>query len=104
MYTMELEQRDEILLTQIVFMFQTAAMQHMGKLKNPTTDKVDRDLAQAQMSIDILDMLHRKMKGNLRGNEDRMLTEVLKELRLNFVDEAGKAHQPASPPETPAAS
>ena len=82
--------KDEILLTQIILMFQTAALQQMGKLKNPMTDKVERDLAQAQMSIDILDMFHRKMKGNLSPQEERLMTEILRELRLNYVDEAAK--------------
>ncbi len=83
-------EKDELLLTQIALMFQTAALQQMGKLKNPVSDTVERDLAQARISIDILDVLHRRMKGNLRESEDRMFTTVLRELRLNYVDEAAK--------------
>ena len=96
-------EKDELLLTQIALMFQTAALQQMGKLKNPLTDSVDRDLEQARISIDILDVLHRRMKGNLSGAEDRMFTNVLRELRLNFVDEASKpGDEPPEPgPATP---
>jgi hypothetical protein len=83
-------EKNELLLAQLIFMFQTAALQQMGKLKNPMTDKVERDLQQAQISIDILDMLHGKMKGNLSGAEEKMFTGVLQELRLNYVDEAAK--------------
>ena len=54
--------KNEILLTQVVFMFQTAAMQQMGKLKHPLSDKIEKNLEQAQMSIDILEMFHQKMK------------------------------------------
>jgi len=90
-------EKDELLLTQVALMFQTAALQQMGKLKNPLTDAVERDLGQARMSIDILDVLHRRMKGNLSDQEDRMLTNVLRELRLNYVDEASK---PPSAPES----
>ena len=71
-------------------MFQTAALQHMGKLKNPLTDKIERDLQQAQISIDMLEMLHSKMKGNLTSEEERILSNVLQELRLNYVDEVTK--------------
>jgi hypothetical protein len=82
--------KNEILLTQVVFMFQTAAMQQLGKLKNPMTDKIEKNLEQAQMSIDILEMFQQKMKANLTDNESRMLNEVLRELRLNYVDEVTK--------------
>ena len=87
---MNQEQKNELLLTQLILMFQTAAMQHMGKLKNPLTDAIERDMSQAQISIDMLEMISEKTKGNLSEPESRMLTSVLHDLRLNFVDEASK--------------
>ncbi|MFI5253659.1 MAG: DUF1844 domain-containing protein [Bacteroidota bacterium] len=99
---MDTSQKDEFLITQIIFMFQAAALQQMGKLKSPLSDKVERDLNQAQISIDILDVLHRKMKGNLTMEEDKMFTQVLQELRLNYVDEAAKKEpQPEPAPPNP---
>ena len=89
---MDYKEKDELLLTQLILMFQTAALQQMGKLKNPTTDKIDVDLPQAQISIDLLEMLHKKMKGNLTGDEERIFSTVLQELKLNYVDEVSK-HQ-----------
>ena len=86
------QEKDELLLTQVALMFQTAALQQMGKLKNPLSDAVERDLGQARISIDILDVLHRRMKGNLSDAEERMFANVLRELRLNYVDEAAKPH------------
>lgn len=83
-------EKNEILLTHVILMFQTAALQQMGKLKNPITDKVEKNLEMAQTSIDILDMLFQKMKNNLSENESRMFVEVLKELKLNYVDEVAK--------------
>lgn len=83
-------EKNEILLTHVILMFQTAALQQMGKLKNPITDKVEKNLEMAQTSIDILDMLFQKMKNNLSENENRMFVEVLKELKLNYVDETVK--------------
>ena len=87
---MDHSEKNEILLTQVVFMFQAAAMQQMGKLKNPLSDKVEKNLEQAQMSIDILEMFHQKMKGNLSESENRMFNDVLRELKLNYVDEVTK--------------
>lgn len=94
---MDQHEKHQILFTQIVLMFHAAAMQQMGKLKNPMTDKIERDLAAAQGSIDILEMLKTKTSGNLDTNETRLLDQVLRELRLNYVDEANK-HEPAPPP------
>ncbi len=84
------EQMFGALFVNLVMMFHTAAMQHMGKLKNPITDKIERDLLQAQVSIDMLDMLKAKTKGNLTEEETRFLDRVISELKLNYVDEAEK--------------
>lgn len=67
--------------------FQAAAMQQMGKVMNPFTEKVERDMAQAKLSIEMLEMLKTRTSGNLTGQEARFLNHVLTELRLNFVAE-----------------
>ncbi len=96
-----MSEKNEILLTQLVLMFQTAALQQMGKLKSPLSDKIEQDLAQAQISIDMLEMLHTKMKGNLTPEEQKILSTVLQELKLNYVDEVSKSRiTPSSPPTT----
>ena len=71
-----------------------AAMQAMGKLKNPLTDKIEKDLNQAQFSIDVLDMLKEKTKGNLNDYESRFLENILGQLKLNFIDEKNKESKP----------
>jgi len=93
---METVDKNTILFTQLVYMFHTAAMQQMGKVKNPLTDKVERDLQQAQISIDMLDMLREKTRGNLSSEEERLVQTLLRELKLNYVDEISKEQQPPS--------
>lgn len=101
------EQMNEFLFTQIVLMFQGAAWQHLGKVMNPATNKVERDLAQAKNTIDILGMLQAKTKGNLSDNEKKFLEHALYELRMNYIDEANKGpdetEAPADEAEAPAA-
>jgi hypothetical protein len=80
--------QDETLLLQLVAMFQYAAMQQMGKLPNPMTGKVDRDLAQARLSIDMIEMLQRRTQAQRSARESEFLDKVLFELRMNFVDES----------------
>ena len=79
-----------LLFMQLVMSFQASAMQQMGKIKNPFTDKIERNLSQAQMSIEMLTMLQEKTKGNLTGDESRFIDHVLYELRMNYVDEVEK--------------
>lgn len=105
--TISQEQINEFLFTQIVLMFQGAAWQHLGKVMNPATNKVERDLAQAKNTIDILGMLQAKTKGNLSDNEKKFLEHALYELRMNYIDEANKGpdetEAPADEAEAPAA-
>jgi hypothetical protein len=86
----ESEKRGEYHFVQLVLMFQVAAMQQMGKIQNPITKKMERDLSQAKFSIDMLEMIQQKTKGNLSENEKKFLDHVLFELRMNYVDEMNK--------------
>jgi hypothetical protein len=89
----ESEKKDEFHFIQLVLMFHTAAMQQMGKLQNPITQKIERDLDQARFSIDMLEMIQNKTKNNLSENEKKFLEHTLFELRMNYVDEMSKEEQ-----------
>ncbi len=84
------EQKHSIMFTQLVMYFHSAAIQQMGKLPSPVSGKIERDLEQASMSIDMLDMLKFKSKGNLSDDEDHFLDHVISELKLNYVDEVNR--------------
>jgi hypothetical protein len=91
--------RDELLFLHLVSMFQFAAMQQMGKLANPVTGKIERDLEQARLSIDMIEMLQAKTAGARTSDESELLDKVLFELRMNFVDERKRAEsEPPAPP------
>lgn len=79
-----------ILFMQLIIQNQQIAMMAMGKIKNPVTNKVDRNLEHAKIYIDTLDMLMSKTKGNLSEYEEKFLIETLKDLKLNYVDEIDK--------------
>ena len=57
----------------------SSGMVALGKLKNPVTDKIERDLGQAKQSIEMLEMLKDKTSGRLTDEEQRMLDGVLTE-------------------------
>ena len=83
-------EKETALFMGLVLMFHAAAMQHMGKTKNPLSDKIERNLEQAQFIIDTLDALATKTKGNLSEEESKFLANVIKELKLNYVEELDK--------------
>jgi hypothetical protein len=93
----ESERKDEALFIQLVMMFQIAAMQQMGKVQNPLTQKVERNLEQARFSIDMLEMIQAKTKDSLSETEKKFLEHALFELRLNYLDETNKDKQEKEP-------
>ncbi|NIT37300.1 MAG: DUF1844 domain-containing protein [candidate division Zixibacteria bacterium] len=83
--------KDEALFLSIMYSFHAAAMQQMGKIANPLTGKVERDLDAARGTIDVLIMFQKKTEGNLKDRERRTLSNLVTELQLNFVDESRRA-------------
>lgn len=82
--------KDDQLFLSLVLNFQSSAMIGLGKVVNPLTQKTERNLQEAQFSIDILTMLANKTKGNLSQQEDTLVQRILTELRLNYLDELKK--------------
>jgi len=74
-------------LLQLVLSLETAAMQQMGKLQNPFTGKIERNLDLTKNSIDMLAMIERKTEGNLTSEEESLIKRALYQLRMNYVDE-----------------
>jgi hypothetical protein len=62
----------------------------LGKIKNPMSDKIERNMEQASYAIDMLDMIQRRMGENLSEAERTFLQSTLGDLKLNFVEEQKK--------------
>jgi hypothetical protein len=89
---------DQALFTALLFSLHAAGMQQLGKIMNPLSGKIERDLEQAQATIEMLEMFKRKTTGNLTENETKLLTRLLYELQMNYVDEAGKDQKSGTDP------
>ena len=92
---------------QLVLMLSGSALQQMGKLIDPQSKKAQVNLEAAQATIDLLDMIEAKTKGNLDKEEERMLRDTLMSLKMNFVEttEAGGGEPaPSDQPQQPSAS
>jgi hypothetical protein len=75
--------------TFIISMSHSALIQ-LGEAPHPDTQKLDPNLPLARQTIDVLGLLEEKTKGNLTGDEERLLTQVLYDLRLRCLEQENK--------------
>lgn len=64
-----------------------SAYVHLGDAPSPD-GAVERDLELARQNIDILDILSEKTKGNLTGDEERLLDQALYDLKSRLTEVA----------------
>ena len=70
-----------------VLSLSTSALYHLGLVPDPETNQpgpVNRVLA--RQTIDTLELLQEKTRGNLDAEEERLLQSLLYELRMRFVE------------------
>ena len=79
----------------VMMQAQQAAM-FLGRIPNPQTGKPEINLEIARMFIDQLEMIHEKTRGNLTSEESEILTRVLSDLQLTFVQASGATAPTAS--------
>jgi len=84
------EPKLNMLFMSLVVSLSQTAMQNMGKIVNPLTGKIERNLEQARITIDMVEMLKEKTKGNLAKEEENLISDSLATLQLNYVDEIKK--------------
>ena len=96
---MTTETKTGVLIPYIIEMFRFQAWMAMGKVANPVSGEVERNLDIARHMIDLLGELEDRTEGNRSEDETKLLQGVLTELRMNFLDESKKPAEPAAPAE-----
>ena len=86
----EMTRHDQVLLG-LVFSLQAGAMQQMGKIQNPMTGEIEKDLDQARSTIDVLEMLKVKCRTETPEEILRLVDGAVMDLQLNYMDEIKKA-------------
>ncbi len=71
----------EMLITSLA----TEAMMLLGQLPQMGSEKVEADLPRARYTIDMLEVLQEKTKGNLTPEEEQAMGDLLHQLRMVFV-------------------
>lgn len=64
------------------------ALAALGEMPDESGLTTSPDLAQAKQLIDVLEVLSRKTKGNQSAEEEAAFRELLRELRLKFVQKS----------------
>ena len=83
---MENQEEGGITFTGFVLSLATTAAVHFGDIADPNTgEAAEPNLHAAAQLIEIIAMLQEKTKGNLIEPEERLVDDLLYELRLRFV-------------------
>lgn len=61
---------------------------HLGDAPDPATGQREKNLPLARQTIDFLAVLQDKTRGNLTGDEERVLSQAIYDLRMRFVEVA----------------
>lgn len=75
----------EINFSSFLLSLSSSSLFHLGEIADPQSGEKKKDLALAKQSIDIIDLLKDKTKGNLTQEEEKLLDHLLYDLRMRFV-------------------
>ncbi len=75
----------EVTFSTFVLSIASSALVSLGEVPDPQTGKTNPDIMAAKHTIDVMGMLKEKTAGNLSPEEDRLLDDILYELRMKYV-------------------
>ncbi|MET0413669.1 MAG: DUF1844 domain-containing protein [Polyangiaceae bacterium] len=63
-----------------------SALVHLGDAPDPSGGAASADPLLARQTIDLLLLLQEKTAGNLTGEEERLLDQILYDLRMRYIE------------------
>lgn len=81
---------EQTLFNEFLMQIASSAFIYLGLVEHPATGRRQVDLRAARETIDILDMLREKTRGNLSPGEEKFFTELLADLKMQFVARSGR--------------
>ena len=88
-----LEEPEGVDFTMLINAMAQPALIFLGEVAHPGTGQAEVNLEQAQMQIDLLDMLRIKCRGNLTAEEEGLLERILYQLRMLYVSRSSQPEQ-----------
>jgi hypothetical protein len=80
------DQPNEIGFSEFAMSLATQALMQLGQMQPPAGFNIPKDVIAAKQTIDILQMLEAKTKGNLDEREAALMSDILHNLRLAFLN------------------
>lgn len=99
---MEEKEIFEIQFIQFISSLYSTCMFQLGKIMNPITGKIEKDLIGARATIEMLRMLQAKTQGNLSPQEKKAIEDALSNMQMNYVDEMKREQEKKQEPDTKA--
>jgi len=78
----------ELTFSTLILSLSTSVLVSLGELPDPLRNEKKMNLPLAEQTIGIIEMLKEKTKGNLTEEEDRLINNILFDLRLKYVNTA----------------
>ena len=75
----------EINFVSFLFSLSTSALIQLGEIEDPVSQEIAKNLPLAKQTIDLIGMLKEKTKGNLTPDEEKMIENILYDLRIRYV-------------------
>ena len=75
----------DIDFTTFVLSLSTSALVHLGDAAMPEGEERPAELGLARQTIDLIALIEEKTTGNLTGEEERLLSQVLYDLRMRYL-------------------
>jgi len=86
----------EVDFSTFVLSLGTSVLVHLGTTEDHETGETEINLPMARHVIDILAMLKEKTTGNLEEDENKLLDQLLFDLRLKYVEACSGGKSPAT--------
>ncbi|TIH16453.1 DUF1844 domain-containing protein [Marinifilum sp. JC120] len=80
----------EVNFSTFVMSMSSSAMVHLGEVADPSSGRVEFSPILAKQSIDVLAVLEDKIKNGMTEDEERLLCELLYNLRMKYVQKTQK--------------
>ena len=81
------------LFDQLVSSLVHIAWVYLGTMNNPMNNKLEKDLQQASTQIDMLDMIYKRMTGNLSEEEEKFFSENIHALKMGYNDQKNNSDE-----------
>ncbi len=77
----------EINFSTFIFSLNSSALVHLGIIEDPASGTKVKNLVLAKQTIDLIGMLEEKTRSNLTDDEDKLMKNILIDLRMMYVRE-----------------